>query len=317
VKFEGFKTFFVVNPRSAGGKTATAWKKLEPVGARYVPEYEARMTQGPGHATELARNALKNGFEMIVSVGGDGTNNEVINGFFENGKPVKKDAVFGCIPRGTGCDFARGMGIARAPEDAFRRLSGRTTVSLDVGRIEYTPAGGDAKGKTAVRYFVNIAGFGANGDVVARVNRSGKKLGGFATFLGATVASLASFKNPTVEISLDGGKFETATLNVVFVCNAQFCGGGMRAGPDAEINDGLLDLTIVGDMSKTEALLSGRLLYSGKIYSHPKVRHERVKTLTARPANAGAEILVEADGEQPGLLPATYSILPGAVQLKL
>lgn len=310
LKFESYKTLFVVNPRSAGGKTERAWKTLAPIAAEYVKDHDSKMTQWSGHATELARAALKSGYEMIVAVGGDGTNNEVINGFFENGKPVRKDAIFGTIPRGTGCDFARGMKISRKPVDAFRRLAGKKTTPLDIGRIDYAEGS-----KRGTRYFVNIAGFGANGDVVSRVNRSGKRLGGFATFLTASIASLATFKNPTVGLSFDGEEEQVSKINVVFVCNAQYCGGGMMAGPKAIVDDGMFDVTVVGDMSKTEALLSGRLLYSGKIYDHPKVRHIRVRTLTARAMDG--DVLVEADGEQPGLLPATYSILPSALQLKI
>jgi YegS/Rv2252/BmrU family lipid kinase len=307
-----FRTLFVVNPRSAGGKTASVWKGLEPSIKAHVPEFEARWTKETGHATELTRAGLKEGFEMIVSVGGDGTNNEVINGLFEDGKPVKPGAVFSCVPRGTGCDFARGMGIPRDPQKAFARLAGDATVPLDVGRIDYTDA---SNGSPRSRYFVNISGFGANGDVVARVNRSGKKLGGFLTFLTATVSSLATFDNPKVAFSCDGGPEETATLNTMFVCNGQYCGGGMKAGPDAKIDDGVLDLTVVGDMGRLEALMSGRYLYSGRIYSHPKVRHFRVKTLTARPLDG--TVLVEADGEQPGILPATFTAVPGALRLKV
>lgn len=306
------RTLFVVNPRSAGGKTAGIWGGLEAAARKQVPDSASKWTEGAGHATEIAREALKAGYQMVVSVGGDGTNNEVINGFFDaSGKPIRNDAIFATVPRGTGCDFARGMGIPRDPAKAFARLAGTKTMPLDVGRIDLT----GVDGKPVVRHFVNIAGFGANGDVVARVNKSGKKLGGFATFLGATVASLATFRNPKVKLSFDDGPEEQAVLNVVFVCNAQYCGGGMKAGPEARIDDGLFDVTVVGDMSKTEALLSGRLLYSGKIYTHPKVRHVRAKKVTARPVDS--PVLVEADGEQPGILPATWQVLPAAFRLKV
>ena len=162
---------------------------------------------------------------------------------------------------------------------------------------------------------MNIAGFGASGDVVARVNRSGKRFGGFVSFLSASVASMVRFKNPKVAISFDGEEEQESVVNVVFVCNGQYCGGGMKAGPQALIDDGMFDITIVGDMTKTEALMAGRLLYNGKIYSHPKVKHVRARTLTAR--SIGSDGLVVADGEQPGLLPATWSVVPSAVQLKI
>jgi len=310
MKFESYRTLFVVNPRSAGGKTGKAWKTISPLANDYLKNHESKMTEWAGHATEITRSAIKSGFEMIVSVGGDGTNNEVINGFFENGKLVRKDVVFATIPRGTGCDFARGMKISKKPAEAFRILAGKKTRPMDVGKIEYSEGG-----KPAIRYFMNIAGFGASGDVVARVNRSGKTFGGFVSFLSASVASMVSFKNPKVAISYDGEAEQESVVNVVFVCNAQYCGGGMLAGPEAQIDDGMFDVTVVGDMTKTEALLAGRLLYNGKIYTHPKVKHVRARKITARSLNA--DVLLEADGEQPGILPATYSIVPSAVQLKV
>lgn len=308
----GLKTLFVVNPRSAGGKTQKVWPAMEKAAAVHVRDFETKLTEGPNHATELARAGLRAGAELVVSVGGDGTNNEVVNGFFdESGKPVKPGAVFGVVPRGTGCDFARGQGIPRDPSAAFARLAGTASTPLDVGRIDYTiPTGG-----RGVRYFVNIAGFGANGDVVNRVNRSGKKLGGFLSFLTATVGSLATYVNPKVTFSVDDAAEESAVINAVFVCNGPYCGGGMKAGPDAKIDDGFFDITLIGDMGRMEALLSGRLLYNGKILTHEKARHFRVKSITARAAEQDI-VLVEADGEQPGILPATYTIVPGALRLK-
>lgn len=307
---DSFRTFFVVNPRSAGGRTARLWPSLEKLAAEHVPGSASKMTEGPGHATELARAALKEGFEMIVSVGGDGTNNEVINGFFENGAPVKAGAVFAQVPRGTGCDFARGQGIPKRPGEAFRRLAGKNTTPLDVGRIDFT-----RDGAPAVRYFVNIGGFGANGDVVARANRSSKRFGGFVSFLSATLASVMTYRNPRVAFRLDDGPEEQAVLQTIFVCNGRYCGGGMCAGPQAQIDDGQFDLTIVGAFTRAEAILSGRLLYSGKIYTHAKVRHARVKKLEAR--SLDGDVPLEADGEQPGMLPATFTILPAAVRLKI
>lgn len=308
----GLKTLFVVNPRSAGGKTRRVWPQMETLAAAHVREFDVKLTEAPGHATELARAGLRGGAEMIVSVGGDGTNNEVVNGFFdESGSPVKPGAVFGVVPRGTGCDFARGLGIPRDPEQAFARLAGSGSTPLDAGRIDFTTA----TGGRGVRHFVNIAGFGANGDVVNRVNRSGKKFGGFVSFLAATVGSLATYVNPRVTFSLDGGPEETAVVNTVFVCNGKYCGGGMMAGPEASVEDGRFDITLIGDLSRLEALLSGRLLYNGKILTHPKARHFRVKSFTARAAS-GETVLVEADGEQPGILPATWTVLPGALRLK-
>lgn len=310
----GFKTLLVVNPRSAGGKTKRVWPELAKIAKKHLVDFEVIFTEGPGHATELARSGLRRGFEMIVSVGGDGTNNEVVNGFFDDttGKPVKDGAVFGLIPRGTGCDFARGQGISRDPEEAFARLAGRDTAPLDVGRIDFTKPGGG----TGVRHFVNIAGFGANGDVVNRTNRASKKLGGFVTFLQASLGSVMSYEPTPTAWSVDGAPEETATFYVVFVGNGRHCGGGMVACPGAKTDDGFFDITLIDYIGKAKAVLQGRHLYDGKVLTIPGARSVRARTITARPASPDAKVLVEADGEQPGILPATWTILPGALRLK-
>lgn len=309
------RTLFIVNPRSAGGKTKRNWPEIEKIARDKLGGLvSTRMTEGPGHATELASSGIKEGYDLIVSVGGDGTNNEVLNGFFadDQGNLINANVAFGFLPAGTGCDLAKTFEISpKDPRGGLARLASGE-ISIDVGRCVYTSHSGEQE----TRYFLNVAGFGANGDVVSRVNKSGKKLGGFATFALATITSIMSYDNQRVAYSVDGGDEITERVNTMFVCNGRYVGGGMIVGPEARMDDGLLDLTLIGDISRLKALGNGRYLYSGRIYEHPQAQHLRAKVLKARPLDT-APVLLDVDGEQPGRLPATFDVLPSLLRMRV
>ena len=308
------RTLFIVNPRSAGGKTKRNWPEIEKIARDKLGGLvSTRMTEGPGHATELTTTGIKEGYDLIVSVGGDGTNNEVLNGFFadDHGTLVDPNVAFGFLPAGTGCDLAKTFEISpKDPRAGLARLASGE-ISVDVGCCSYTSHTGEQES----RYFLNVAGFGANGDVVARVNKSGKKLGGFGTFAVATIASLLSYDNQRVTYSVDNGDEVTERINTMFVCNARFVGGGMIVGPEARMDDGVFDLTLIGDISRMNAFGNGRLLYSGRIYEHPQSQHIRAKVLKARPLDRDP-VLIDLDGEQPGRLPATFQIHPSVLRMR-
>ena len=126
---ENFRTKFIVNPASANGSTGRLWDKLRNVISGEIGEVDASFTEDSNHATELTRNALSDGFEMVVAVGGDGTVNEVVNGFFASGAPVKPDAVLGVISRGTGSDFIKAMNIPKELEAAARARQNDQTLA--------------------------------------------------------------------------------------------------------------------------------------------------------------------------------------------
>lgn len=303
-------TTFIVNPRSAAGRTARTWAKIEKMALQAVGPSRTVYTSAPRHATDLTREALRSGSESIVAVGGDGTNNEIINGFFDaSGRTIAPKATLGFLPCGTGGDLIRTLGIPRNPTRAIDVLK-QPAVAMDVGRVRYTAH----DGTSATSYFLNVSGFGASGDVDARVNRSSKRLGGKASFAIGTLASLINYRNPTVRFSVDEAPTEESRLNTIFVCNARYAGGGMLLSPTAEINDGLLEIIVVGDLTKADSIWSARLLYTGKIGTHRKVRLLRGRRLTATPISP-EPILIDLDGEQPGKLPATWEILPSAVRV--
>lgn len=300
----------VVNPHSSGGKTGQLWPQIQNLAKDTLDEFEFKLTKGQGDATEITRSALKTGFEMIVSVGGDGTNNEVINGFFGNGKMINPDAVFAIVCSGTGSDFIKACRVPRDFRESVPGLSGKNFKTIDLGWMRHK----DHAGRMVERYFINIASFGVGGAVDALVNKSGKPFGGKAAFLMASLRAGLFFKNQQVKFRLDDGKELERNIFNLAVANGQFFGAGMQVAPMASLDDGVFEIVILGDLSFAERLKLSRVIYEGKHLQMKKVEHFRAKEVYADSAET---VLLDVDGEQPGSLPAQFKILPQILRLKI
>jgi len=287
----------ILNPRAGGQTTA------------YLPEdAEILETRAPGHATELTREALKRGAKTVIAVGGDGTINEVVNGFFEDEQPIPTDAALAVIPHGTGSDFSRTLNLpldgtlaAGIIQDGEKRL-------IDVMKVRYTTSEGNPR----VRYAINVASFGLGGAVADRVNRSSKAMGALWTFVSATLQAALHSSGSQVTVRLDDSKTISATITNVAVGNGQYQGAGMRVCPEAILDDGLLDITIVRHTRLHQLMCNIPMLYNGKILRHPRVESYRVRTLTA---DSRENVLVEIDGEALGRLPVEIAVVPGAIRV--
>ena len=307
---EHFKTFAVVNPHSANGRTGRKWPQLADMLRHEIGPLDFALTSRPMEAPDMTREALRKGYEMIVSVGGDGNNNEVINGFFDGDRPINSEAVFAVVPGGTGGDLARILGVRGIPmEEVIKTLRGRNATRSDVGRvINASPDGSPRR-----RFYVNIADLGIGGEAVAVVNKTTKALGGFMSFLiGSTRATLA-YHNRHVKYRVDDGPEEEGHFYLITAALGQYFGGGMRVAPLSVHNDGLFDIMVLGDMSFLENLRLGTKIYTGKHLSMPKVKRLQGKKLYAE---SSEKVYIDIDGEEGGLLPATFEILPAAVRMK-
>ncbi len=302
------RTILIVNPKSQGGRLGKRWTDVADTIGRAFP-FETAITEGPGDATRLAREALRGGAERVVAIGGDGTINEVVNGFFDDaGAPVAPDASFGVIPFGTGGDFRRTLELPTELAAAAKVIAGGKRRKIDVGRLEYTTMDGERR----ARMFVNIASFGVSGVVDRLVNESGKKLGrlGFAI---ATARATWSYKNQRVQLTFDGADRVEATINTVAIANGRFFCGAMKIAPDAELDDGAFDVIAMGDFGFGDLLTSGRRLYSGSHLTMAKVTARRARVVEAEPIDPGAIVELDVDGENPGKLPARFELLPAAL----
>jgi YegS/Rv2252/BmrU family lipid kinase len=309
------KPFLVVNPRSAHGGTARHFDSIVQAVRGSVGECEHAFTERPLHACELTRQALRAGHQLVVAVGGDGTINEVVNGFFEPavpGEPPRKvspTAALAVLPRGTGGDLRRSIGLDGDLSRSAARLRGPAG-PVDVGRVDYTADDGVRES----RYFINVAEVGVGARVVEIANRSNKALGGKLTFMLASLRALAGWRDLRVRASFDGAPPEELSVTTLAIANGRYFGGGMMVAPEALLDDGLFHVTIWSGYG-----LSDFVLKSGSMYDGSHVRLEGTRTRTARtvevtgplPGAAG----VEVDGERIGTLPASFTVVPAALHL--
>jgi len=306
------KTFLVVNPRSAGGQTGKRWAELSAKVGRALGEFGHEFTAGAMDAARIARKAIQDGYECIVAVGGDGTINEVVNGFFHEGKALNPNAALGVIPRGTGGDFRRAFGWDLELDAALARLRTEKTEPFDVGLVEYI----NHEGKPDRRYYANIASFGVSAFVANEVNSSSKALGGNTAFVWGTVKGMFQFDPPTVKLRADGGAELSLPINVVAVANGRYFGSGMCVAPGALTHDGLFNVTIWSGYTLSTFIFKSKGIYSGEHVTWKGTRQLQCRTFEAESAD-GREVLIEVDGEVPGRLPAKMTVLPGAIRLKV
>jgi diacylglycerol kinase (ATP) len=241
---------------------------------------------------------------LLVAVGGDGTVNEVAQGLAGRG-----GVELAVIPRGTGTDFARTHSIPRRLDGAVAvALEGRTR-AIDLGHARYRTWGG----AEAESYFANVASAGMSGAIAQRANETTKALGGKVSYLWATFAVFSRWRNDEVRVVVDR-EARAARMHDVVVAVGRYFGGGMMICPEAEPDDGLLDVLTIGDLTKRDLLLTLPKTYRGRHLPHPKAELLRGAVVEVE---TDAPIPVQLDGEQPGTTPARFEILPRALRLRV
>jgi diacylglycerol kinase (ATP) len=302
------KTVFIVNPHAGNGSTGKEWPRIESMARDLLGSFETCLTGGPGDATRITREQLLNGVNRVICVGGDGTLNEVVNGFFDENTPLRKDAVLGFLPNGTGCDFCRTMPIPAGMGVSLDTIREDHIHTIDLGHIRYL----NHEGRPCARYFHNIASFGLGGEVVDRVNRTSKACGPFLTFIWGTLVSLFGYAEKRVQLRVDDGEEQTVGVLNIAVANGRYHGGGMLVAPDAVTDDGLFHVTVIGAMRLPSVFWHLPKLYLGGI---KRIRQVSMHTGKKVIASSEQRVLLDIDGEQPGTLPAEFSIVPGAIKL--
>ena len=270
--------------------------------------FDSRFTERRGDGKRLAHEEATSGRQLVVAFGGDGTISEVVDGLVGAGGATQ----LGIIPRGTGGDFRRSVSLPNQIFEAARHLQSAPARRIDVGRASFTTE----DGTTASRCFVNVASFGFSADVASRANRSAKKLGARLSFLGATMSSLMSYQNVEVMVKVDGGEPERRTVLLGAVGNGRFFGGGMKICPNGSLEDGALELVLVGDLGRLGVLSKIGSLYEGTHVNLKQVSSVRARKVEVTPVDRAAEIPIELDGETPGRLPATFEVMPGVLPLR-
>ena len=296
-------TLVIVNPRSANGSTGRRWPEIERRLRAALPSFDVVFSERPNHATELAREGAA-GHKLVVVLGGDGTINEVVNGLVADDRLLHDDLVLAIVPRGTGADFVRTMGIPHDLGAAVQRLTTGTAREVDVAKAVYRRP----DGSESVRYFINEASVGMGAVVCQEVNRGSKRLGGRLSFLRGILMANFRYRSQPVLFALDGGPAEEVLLRNVWIANGRYSGGGICSAPRAQPDDGLLDVVRIPDLSLWEQLSSMPHLRSGAFVKHPKVVYRTAKHVELKPAGAVA-VAIETEGEPIGTIPATFEVL--------
>jgi len=306
------KPFLIVNPTSAAGRTGRHFDRIARAVRAAIGDFECAFTKARGDGVRLAREAVRSGGKLVVAVGGDGTASEVVDGLTAFGAPRDPDALFGFIPRGTGGDLRRTLGLPQDLDAAARALASRNALVCDLGRVEFV----GTEGEQQVRHFVNVAGFGIGGVVAGEVNRGLKLGGGKLSFMIASAKALLRWSDQPVRWRADGGAWKEEAITSLSVCNGRFFGGGMQVAPDARIDDGLFDVVVWSRLGITDFVTKRSMLYDGTHVKLPNTRVLRARVVEAEPAGE-KPVLLDVDGEQPGRLPARITMLPGALRVRV
>jgi YegS/Rv2252/BmrU family lipid kinase len=292
-------TVFLVNPASANGKTGKRWPQIARAAHEAGLRGEAVFSERAGQLADLAREAADEGATLLVVVGGDGTVHEVVNGI------AGRDGVeLALIPRGTGWDFARTHEIPKRLGDALRVARDGVARPFDLGRATY--AGGEA-------WFANIASVGMSGAVAAKANATTKALGAKTSYLMALGVVFARWKNVQLTVSVDGER-RSGLMEDVIVAVGRYLAGGMMITPDAEPDDGLFDVLLIGDVTKAELVRVMPKIYRGTHLPHPKGEVLRGGSVTI---DAESPLPIQLDGEQPGTTPVRFETVPAAIRLRV
>lgn len=335
------KTFVVVNPAAGGGLGRRLWPQTSRELEKRIGPFDFEETNAVGHGRLLAAEAAQAGYAMVVSYGGDGTIHEVANGIFDSGGPPRP--VLGVLCVGTGSDLIKTLKIPKNLADQIRILAGDKTRRIDLGRIDYTipVIANEGRSPSAVsgattstrwgsrgravshpvrkerRIFINIASAGLSAEVDRRVHQSSALFGRRLAYLSSTVQSCLAWRPKRITIDLNNSKKQldwSRKTYLVIVANGKYFGGGMPIAPGADPSDGSFDLVAVGDLSPLMVPVAIPLLYLKKLSLLPNVRSLRVRKVTLK---SDEPVHLDIDGEAIGSLPATFEILPQALEVKV
>ena len=268
------RTIAIVNPAAGKGAGARIALRLGAELAAAGLSAEVVTTPAPGEAARLASAAVEDGYERVIAVGGDGTANEVANGL------VGSDVALALYPIGSGNDFARALGYPRSRKKLLPFLAEARPRRIDVG---------DVNG----RVFLNAAGVGIDGHVAERIIASARVVGPTLGYFVGALVSIATYRPREMRVSIDG-ELRRGKHLVVVAANGTYFGGGMHVAPDAQLDDGLLDIVVGGDLGRWASLVALAKLYRGTHVDGRTILSFRASALDVELDEA---LPMQADGE--------------------
>jgi YegS/Rv2252/BmrU family lipid kinase len=257
--------------------------------------FELWQTEGPGHATVLAQRAVLEGYKVVIAAGGDGTLHEVARGL------ANTDVVLAPLPLGSIMNLARALWVPRDLHGAARTIKAGRVLTVDVGRV-------------GPHDFLEAAGVGVGANLLAyfnKLDKSGLSLDEART----AVKSLEQVGTPEVCVEYDGGRIEAKT-QAVNIANGPYVGAAVAVAPEARLDDGLLDVTIVDHASLPRLLMHiARRAGGHGAHAAPDMHIVRSRSVRVSLSQGGRPLPVHADGEPAGETPAIFEVVPAALRV--
>ena len=291
----------IINPAAGGGRCdKQAAQVLQNLRDQGVP-IESTRTKGEGHASELSREAYNQGFRRFIAVGGDGTSYEIVNGLFPREKET--DPIYlGFLPLGTGNSFLRDFS-SKGLEASVKALVNNRSRSCDVIRFTH---------KNGLLHYINLCSLGFTAEAGALTNQKFKKWRE-AGYLLAILLSWLNLNYPTFPFRLNQNQtIEYQPCIYLTFSNSRFTGGKLMIAPQANISDGLIEITGAGTISRWNFLKTFPKIFTGKHMDHPLVWRTSASHVEFKMSES---ISVMIDGEILFCLPKTLDVLPNALQV--
>lgn len=279
--------YFIINPIAGRGRSSRIVDSIKSILAQKGIPFHGATTTYPGHATELAMEAIEKGYRDIIAVGGDGTIYEVVNGLMDS------NGSLGVIPAGTGNDFAHGLHLPMDPSAALDVILKGQKKLIDIGTANE-------------KVFINVAGTGFDADVLMTMKKARKILKGKLIYLISALSTLLRYQFRDVSIEVDGKVYHRRIL-LVAIANGSYYGGGMQVAPKANMEDGKLDVCIISSLPKWRVpfllpkFIKGDHLHFSFV-EYYRGEHVRISSSMPSPLNI--------DGELAGTTPLECSLKP-------
>ncbi|AUC21582.1 diacylglycerol kinase [Polaribacter sejongensis] len=291
--------FIIANPISGNRNFSKQWKEIQQLLNNKKIDFSFAFTKFSKHEIELVDTAIQQGFRNIISIGGDGTLHNVVNGIMMQRYAKTSDITIAVIPQGTGNDWIKTYNIPNNVKKAIEIIHKKNIILQDIGVLETD---------NSTVFFNNVAGLGYDGYIVNKL-KTLKSFGSLAYILSG-IAGLLFYKKTVFKIIFDDKILETNCLMTVFgIC--KFSGGGMQFTKNVNSTDGLLDVTIAKNLNILDLILNLPKLYSGKIVDHKKL--ETYKTKAIRVVPKTAKPFIQADGEVIGTGEVQVKIIEKAI----
>lgn len=294
----------IINPHAGDGYVEKNFKKFSDILTEKLGAFNHFFPETSQEATEKTRAAIKKGSTKIIAVGGDGTINSVVNGFFKKkGSLINPHAVLGIIPLGTGNDFCRSIGLSEDWIQSLDTLKNNNISMVDVGCVEC-----EGEHERTRKYFINIASFGLSSEVIRRVDKNSSPFFSKLKYQTTSVSTNLFYSNKHISIACDQQPAATREMRIGVVANGRFFGGNIQIAPHSSLSDGLFDLHIFEQISISDLFANAGRLVRGEPASLTPSYSERTKHVEINTSRDEEKIFVEADGEIVGQLPATFAI---------